>query len=120
MKWLLVTFAALCLLASAPIVEAQGKKSTDTKNRWITVYNETSKDISLIHAERTGRNNEILLGNDLIPDGILSAGTNMRVNFDLGDNSCQLDLQAVGDERYFTVRNVNVCAEDEWTLTEEE
>ncbi len=112
---LLMAALAVMLLGSIE-VSAQGKQ--DTKNRKVLILNDSSRTISLVYAEPTGKNNSMVGGSDWIPNDTLAPGQFVTVNFDDKRGTCILDLQGYGDSNTWTERRFNVCGLDWWRLVD--
>jgi hypothetical protein len=109
--------AVLCVTAFFATV-GQVSAQRDQKNRWVNVVNKSSITMVAIYAVPSRLRRADVGGRDLIPNDTIAPGTYLQVNFDLGDGECLLDLRAKGnDGRTWTRRNVDVCAVEDWTLT---
>jgi len=116
-RYLLAAIGALLLLATAGNALAQRYGSGDGQNRWVSVTNDSSFTMVAIYAVPSRLRQSFVGGPDLIPNDTIRPGSYLRVNFDLGDRECWLDLRARGsDGRDWIERNFNVCAEGTWRL----
>lgn len=116
-KHVLAAIGAALLLGLAGNAWAQFGHSGDGRNRWVSVNNNSGYTVTAIYAVRSYLNRRIIDGPDWIPNDVIPSGRYLRVNFDLGDGECLLDIRAAGSNgRDWIARSVNVCTESSWNL----
>ena len=88
-----------------------------SENRYVRVINRASSPIRYLYASNVDRPTweEDILG----PLRMIATDHYVDVNIDDGSGHCLYDLRAVlFDGRTATTRNVNVCTEGSWTVTD--
>ncbi len=104
--------AALC----AAFVLASTATGALAYDRHVMIVNNTSYDIYEFYASSVGVD---IWEEDILADGILPSGHQVRVNIDDGSGYCRYDFKAVFEDGYESVRsNVNVCEVGTYTYSD--
>lgn len=106
---LIYELAERSMRAEADEEEAATLKSTDGKNRWVTIENLTGETIwylkwSSINSDSWGRDR-------LGENQTIASGSSLRVQVDDGDNECEYDFKATTiSKKDVSRRKVDVCS----------
>jgi hypothetical protein len=116
-KHVSAAIGAALLLGLASNAWAQLGHPGDGSNRWVTVNNISRHTVMAVYAVPSYRQRVRIDSPDLIPNDLIGSDRYLRVNFDLGNGECLLDIRARGSNgRDWIVRNFNVCVESGWNL----
>ena len=100
------------LATAAALLASPGAQAEDMNVR---IYNRSNIDLVSIYVSPTYRGNYGT--HDVLGSGMIHAGYNRRVDFDVADaeGQCVLDVKAVG-ARGTWKRRINVCTATNWNL----
>jgi hypothetical protein len=116
-KHVLAAISAALLMGLAGDAWAQLGHTGDGRNRWISINNNSGHTVLAIYAVPSYTNRNHIDSPDFIPNDVILPGRYLRVNFDLGNGECLLDIRASGSNgRDWVARSVNVCTESGWNL----
>ena len=106
-----ICMTTVCLLGLASLLAYAGE------NRYVRIINRASSPIQYLYASNVDTDSwqEDILG----PWRMIASGYYVDVNIDDGSGHCLYDLKAVlFDGRKAITRNVNVCTQGSWTVTD--
>lgn len=96
------------LVALLTMPGASIAQSDDGNNRRVEVHNHTNTTIWEFHASTTNRDE---WEEDILDDGIISAGGRQRINLDDGSRRCKYDVKVTFRGGATLVKaNIDVCA----------
>lgn len=108
MKALCKGLGIAVLMASLTMPGTGIAQSNDGNNRRVEVHNHTGTTIWEFHASTTNRTD---WEEDILDDGIISAGGRQRINLDDGTGRCRYDVRVTFKGGATLVKtNIDVCA----------
>ena len=86
--------------------------SGDSRNRVMTINNNTGVTMMRFYASNTGQSS---WGPDQLGTTVMFSGSGRRINFDDGTGACRYDFKAeFADGDVLIANDINVCVESSW------